>query len=112
MSKSPLTVNDLGTSQLVETSRRVEINDIVRKAMSDLKRQLISLEVSLNGSGVGLTTSITGGGGVRFWFLCPSCGKRVGTLFQKPNSNAVSCRKCNGLYYRKERYSKMIELQV
>lgn len=107
-----MTVNDLGTKVLVEDCQKIDINDMVRKTMSDLKRQLISFEVSLNGSGIGLTTSMTGGGGVRFWFLCPSCGKRVGTLFQRPNSTAVSCRQCNGLYYKKARYSKMIEMQI
>ena len=48
---------------------------------------------------VGLTTTPCYFGGVRYWFLCPSCSKRVGTLYLAPGGGCFKCRHCNNLTY-------------
>lgn len=41
-------------------------------------------------------------GNFRYWFLCPDCGKRVGTLYTD-GSNLFSCRSCLDLGYESQR---------
>ena len=38
-------------------------------------------------------------GGVRYWFICPDCFKRVGGLYLAPSKCYFKCRKCNNLTY-------------
>jgi len=39
-------------------------------------------------------------GGVRYWFGCPHCGRRIGTLYLAPGDVYFKCRHCNNLSYR------------
>lgn len=39
-------------------------------------------------------------GGVRYWFLCPHCGRRSGKLYRKPIGEMYFCRTCNDLTYQ------------
>ena len=39
-------------------------------------------------------------GGVRYWFACPWCGKRVGSVYIAPGDHIFKCRHCNNLTYR------------
>ena len=39
-------------------------------------------------------------GGVRFWFRCPRCGRRVRTLFATQKELSPACRRCHDLQYR------------
>jgi len=38
-------------------------------------------------------------GGVRYWFVCPVCGRRVGGLYLAPGDRYFMCRHCNNLSY-------------
>ena len=38
-------------------------------------------------------------GGIRWWFACPGCGRRVGVLYMVPGNNRFFCRHCNNLSY-------------
>ncbi len=38
-------------------------------------------------------------GGVRWWFSCPACGRRVGKLYLPPSVVTFKCRHCHGLTY-------------
>jgi hypothetical protein len=43
-------------------------------------------------------------GGVRYWFICRECFKRVGGLYLAPGERYFMCRKCNKLtYYSRNR---------
>jgi hypothetical protein len=44
-------------------------------------------------------------GGTRYWFLCPSCGKRIGKLYFASTQRYFTCRICQGLTYRSCRES-------
>ena len=39
-------------------------------------------------------------GGVRYWFLCPSCSKRVGKLYAPLSADEFKCRHCYNLTYK------------
>lgn len=38
-------------------------------------------------------------GGIRYWFACPACGRRVGGLYLAPGDRRFKCRQCNNLSY-------------
>lgn len=42
-------------------------------------------------------------GGVRWWFTCPGCGKRVAYLYLPPGHRLFLCRRCRGLSYYSQR---------
>lgn len=70
---------------------------------------LLMSEVEMAGIQLELITSKTGFGGVRYWFKCPLCDRRVGVIFRHPISGQIGCRLCLGLEYRQRRYRGMIE---
>jgi hypothetical protein len=38
-------------------------------------------------------------GGIRYWFGCPHCGRRVVVLYLAPGDTHFRCRHCNNLSY-------------
>ena len=102
-----LNPNNLGL--LVEECPKIQITDFIEKYKTKLKEALILSELEIMGLSVELTISKTHYGGIRFWFNCPLCGKRIGVLFKHPLTNVIGCRKCLNLEYRKRRYKGMIE---
>ncbi len=101
--------NDLGKTFLVEECQKININSFVRSAKHNLIKTLISSELDAQGISIELLTSKTGFGGTRYWFKCPLCKQRVGTLFVHAISQNLGCRTCLGLEYRGRRYKGMIE---
>ncbi len=99
--------NDLGV--LVEECQKVKISDFLKKSKMGLKEVMIKSKLEVDGLNIELTTSRTGYNGKRFWFKCPLCNLRVGVLFKHPVNEAVGCRRCLKLEYRKRRYKGMIE---
>ncbi len=55
--------------------------------------------IEINGQLVKITVTGCNYGGIRIWFVCPNCQKRVGKLFKKPLANIFACRVCNDLAY-------------
>ena len=53
--------------------------------------------------GFALTTTTPRFGGLRYWFLCPRCGRRVGKLY---HLERWACRRCHDLAYPSQRLSK------
>jgi len=51
----------------------------------------------ISGNAIMLTWTRCNYGGVRPWFICPACGKRVGILYE--NGQNFSCRHCQKLTY-------------
>lgn len=101
--------NDFGKTFLVEECQKVEINSFLRSAKSKLKETLLSSELTAQGISILLISSRTGFGGTRYWFKCPSCNRRMGTLFVHAISQNLGCRECLGLEYRKRRFKGMVE---
>ena len=72
---------------ICERSRKVHIREFGRE-----------LPVSLHVSGIWVRLAITPCqlGGHRYWFLCPTCGRRCAILYPR------QCRKCMNGRYAKE----------
>jgi len=104
-----LNPNDLGKTFLVEECSKIKIEDFLKQYRGKLKERILSSELEASGWNIELTTSQTHYNGMRLWFKCPLCTARVGVLFRHPLNNAIGCRKCLKLEYRKRRYKGMIE---
>jgi hypothetical protein len=103
--KKTLSRNNSGL--FLESCPNININSLVSDILSKLKVELLKAKISAGGHQVGLVTSPMVNGGVRYWFKCPSCSKRVGKLYSA--SGVLECRKCSGLDYRSRRYRGMVE---
>lgn len=104
--------NDLGEKILVEVSQCLKISELLRQYRNEFEQSLLNTKLDIFNVEVGLTLSKTIGNGTRLWFMCPSCGGRVGNIYKHPISNGVGCRKCLNLEYRKRRYKGMIECNL
>lgn len=101
--------NDLGKKFLVEECQKITFSGYLSSAKAQLKKTLITSELSISSIVINFTTSRTAFGGTRHWFACPTCGRRVAVLFVHPISSAIGCRLCLGLEYRKRRFKGMAE---
>ena len=100
---------DSGKNILVEDCQKLSISSYLRKAKEKLKDVLINAEVESENLTIELTSSRTHFKGIRYWFKCPQCKGRVGTLFIHPLTKIIGCRKCLSLEYKSRRYNGMIE---
>ena len=84
-----------------ETHVRVEVNTIGEPYVkftyfvSDREGNATTCDSEAN-----LVTTPCNLGGVRYWFACPWCGTRVGSLYLVPGERLFKCRDCNNLTYR------------
>ncbi len=56
---------------------------------------------------IGLVKTPCHWGGVRYWFLCPQCGRRVSKLYRKPLGEMYFCRICNDLTYESRNETRL-----
>lgn len=103
---------DLGKNNLADSCQKIRIDDLVRMLKKDLKAKIITTQIEALGFKIKLGTSKTRFNGERLWFLCPTCNRRVGTIYQHPISAIIGCRICLGLNYKKQRYKGMTELKI
>ncbi|MBD3362099.1 hypothetical protein GF362_00065 [Candidatus Dojkabacteria bacterium] len=87
----------------IEDLEKLDINECIREIKPQIKIKLIRSYLEVQGYKINLSTSETAFGGERLWFECPECGKRKGTLFKNPFSKKITCRKCLGLIYQKQK---------
>ncbi len=104
--------NDFGKKFVVEECQKIKLPDFLKKYRRTLKELMIGSELEVMGIRIEMTTSKTGYGGIRYWFKCPLCGSRIGVLLKHPLSQALGCRKCLNLDYKKRRYKGMVEALV
>ena len=104
--------NNLGEKLLVEDCQKVAVSDLLRDYRKQLKEAYLRAQFEILNENVLIMTSKTGRGGLRFWFMCPQCKRRVGVLLRHPAQNVLGCRECLGLAYRGKRYRGMIESKV
>ncbi len=100
---------DLGKNNLVENSQKIKIDDIVRRVNKEVKQQVLQSQIEVMGLKLNLLTSKTRFNGKRYWFSCPVCNNRVGTIYRHPISLQIGCRNCLKMQYRKQRFKGMIE---
>ena len=97
------------SGNLVEGSTKVSINKYVQEVRKQVKEELLIRSANILGTKIGLSQTQTGFGGTRYWFNCPICNSRIGTIFVHQITQRVGCRKCLGLEYRSRRYKGMVE---
>jgi len=56
---------------------------------------------------VNLVTTPCYFGGVRYWFGCPDCGRRVAVLYLAPGDVYFRCRHCNNLSYHSRNRNRL-----
>lgn len=104
-SLSPYNLGDC----LVENCQKISVNDYLKKANEQLKKLLVQTTLDTSELKINLTSSQTHFNGIRYWFACPICNARAGTLFVHPVNAGIGCRKCFGLKYAKSRYKGIVE---
>ena len=112
MKKKPLTTNNLGKRFLVEQCEKISITSYLKQAREKLKETLINSQLELEGLDIELTESKTNYNGIRLWFKCPICNRRVGVIYKHPVSQNLGCRECLVLVYRSNRYKGMVENNI
>ncbi len=95
--------NDLDRFLSLDMLQKINIDDLVRQAKQGLKQVILQACLDNLMQEVQLTTSETRFGGKRFWFVCPKCKKRVGTLYKQSEAPFIKCRKCLGLSYLRQK---------
>lgn len=104
-----MNVNNLGSILLVDDCQKVAVSDLLRDYKAKLKETILKSQFEMLNENVMIITSKTGNGGLRFWFMCPRCKRRVGVLLKHPLQNVLGCRTCLNLEYKSRRYKGMIE---
>ena len=100
--------NDLGSFQVLEGCRRIQIKDVLKQAKKKMMLSLSMTVLESNNQEIHLSTTQTNFSGKRLWFLCPRCGTRRSVLYSNPISEAIECRKCLGISYKQQRYKGML----
>ncbi len=100
---------DSGKNNLIESCQKIEIDEIIRRVNKEVKYHILQSHIEATGFKLNLVTSETRFNGKRYWFSCPICNNRVGTIYKHPVSNQVGCRNCLNLVYKTRRYKGMIE---
>lgn len=103
--------NDFGEIT-IEQCQKLRVSEYLKTFKTKLKEAVLESVVEVLGIKVSLSTSQTRFGGVRYWWACPQCNRRVAALVVHPASKQVGCRVCFGLPYRKQRYKGMVEEQL
>ena len=104
--------NDLGNNFVVDQCRKINIDDMVRKTKLSFKTNFIYSELEILGQNIHLTSSKTRFNGLRLWFVCPICKRRINNLYKHPLRSFIGCRICLKLKYRNQRYKGMIENSI
>lgn len=80
-----------------KTIPRITIAD----ALAKLSQKSYSIEfVGLPRLRLRFATSRCHFGGIRYWFICSVCGKRIGRLYVTMSANEFKCRRCHNLTYQ------------
>ncbi len=96
---------------LVDSAVQIDINRLIRQFNFQAKEVFIKSNINIEGLELKLTTTKTRYG-LRFWFTCPKCGKRVAKLYEHPLSKVIACRTCNKLVYKNQKFKGMLEQKI
>lgn len=97
---------------IVEECQKIRLSQVLKEYRRQLKEIMLQQVLEVNGIQASLTSTQTPNGGTRYWFVCPSCERRVGVLLIHPLIENVGCQKCLPVSYKKQRYNKMLENEL
>ena len=88
---------------VIESCTRIGIEDLKRDGR--LPKTAGSLFLSFNETGEEVMLTHTDGnfGGIRWWFVCPRCGRRIAHLYRPSDRSRFLCRHCHKLTYTLKR---------
>ena len=55
---------------------------------------------------IGLTDTNPHFGGIRWWLVCPRCGRRAGKLYATVGDRNFACRVCRRLVYKSQYWKR------
>lgn len=73
------------------------LNAIIAQRLDNINYQSIIHGCLLK---LSFTTTVPHLGGLRYWFICPYCNRRVGTLYRPRFAVYFKCRHCYNLTYK------------
>ncbi|EKD44367.1 MAG: hypothetical protein ACD_71C00161G0002 [uncultured bacterium (gcode 4)] len=100
-----LQTNYFGKNIVLEHCKKISIKNLLKTVREHIKGEMMTIEAE----GITLTQTKTNYGGIRYWFSCPKCQRRVSVLYENPHTLALECRICTGFTYKKQKYKGMIE---
>lgn len=103
-----LQVNYFGKNIVLENCKKVNMKDLLKTVKERLKYELMSVEVE----GITFIQTKTNYWGIRYWFSCPKCERKISVLYENPATHTLECRLCIGLKYKKQRFKGMIEEKI
>lgn len=87
----------------ITSYRSVNIDDIRNEVSEMLRQRFVEIIKERSyvefGRDINISTTITGGGGIRAWFKCPKCRRNSGILYFY--KHLIVCRKCANLSYER-----------
>jgi len=106
-----LTIDDFGIFMriFIEQCQKININSLVRDIRTEVKELRLKLKLQEIGQSIEITSTPCHFGKERFWFICPKCKGRIGTLYKPPTQNVFLCRKCHNLCYMSSSHHRMME---
>lgn len=86
---------------------KITVESLEKRSIRGLSGKI---EAALNGAtngtfeGLQVTATQCNYGGLRYWWQCPKCGRRVGVLYSLPwQFNEWACRHCHGAVHESSR---------
>jgi len=87
--------------KLVEDLPCIDIKDLKDIFGKDKQKYKIELIISdQNIQEINITSTIGNFGGFVYWFICPSCGRRVKKFYLFHDTNIFLCRYCQNSAYK------------
>ncbi len=81
----------------------------LKKLGTKLKDVILDSVLEIFCTNIRVTSTPSAFGGIRFWFMCPQCEKRLLILLIHPFREEAGCRECLGVRYHKSRFKGMLE---
>ena len=86
--------------------RKLLVEDCQKLPISLLQLDSGAEQIYIGEQAVRIVSTRCNYGGLRAWFVCPQCGRRVGVLYRKPLLTHFLCRHCQNLSYQLTKYRR------
>jgi len=80
--------------------RKLLVEDCQKLPISLLQLDSGAEQIYIGEQAVRIVSTRCNYGGLRAWFVCPQCNRRVGVLYRKPLLTHFLCRHCQNLSYQ------------
>jgi len=95
-----------------EQCQKINIDNLLKDIKAEIKELRLKIKLKEFGQKIEIASTPCHFGKERFWFVCPKCRKRAGTLYKPPTQNIFLCRKCHDLKYMRSSHHRMFEEKI